>query len=339
MQTLFKAIVGSKSYGTAIETSDTDTKFVFQESLEHILGFGGRDQYDVTKDNVGYEIRRFLSLLQSGNPTVLELLFTPDDCVIEKHPAFDIVLANRNIFLTKKCKMAFGGYAIDQIRKSRGLSKKVNWEANKVAKKTSIDFCYIIVGGKTYPFNEWMEHNSLNESQIALVNLDHAPKCYAVYVNFKGGLGKLTNPCGVIRVNSVPKEEKEHGILVYNKDSYQIYQKEYESYQIWLKERNEARYVDTVAHGQKIDGKNLLHCRRLLNMALEIPQGIFQVRRPEREELLKIRRGEVNLNEIIDKAEEDIKSLDELYKNSNLPDEVDRDKVNQILLEIRKSAK
>ena len=84
----------------------------------------------------------------------------------------------------------------------------------------------------------------------------------------------------------------------------------------------------------------MLHCRRLLDMAMEIAQtGNIQVRRPNAEYLLKIRRGQVPLNDIIEQAEIDIKALDELYKNSSLPDKVDKDIVNNILLEIRHALK
>ena len=89
--------------------------------------------------------------------------------------------------------------------------------------------------------------------------------------------------------------------------------------QEWLENRNEARYVETQEHGQKIDGKNMMHCRRLLEMAREIGEGKgIIVRRPNREELISIRKGEVDLQSLIDRAENDIVEIDELYKNSNL---------------------
>lgn len=37
-----------------------------------------------------------------------------------------------------------------------------------------------------------------------------------------------------------------------------------------LAERNTQRYVDIQNHGQKIDGKNMLHCIRLLQCANDI---------------------------------------------------------------------
>lgn len=87
-----------------------------------------------------------------------------------------------------------------------------------------------------------------------------------------------------------------------------------------------------------IDGKNLLHCRRLLDMAIEIAeQGNIIVNRPNSSELLKIRKGEIDLKNIITKAEEDILRLDSLYASSSLPDTVDTNVVNDLLLTIRKN--
>ena len=75
-------------------------------------------------------------------------------------------------------------------------------------------------------------------------------------------------------------------------------------------------------------------------MAIEIAKyGEIIVRRPNREYLLSIRRGEVNLNELIDKAEEDILLLDELYALSSLPEQVDSQLVNNLLLQIRETVK
>jgi hypothetical protein len=38
-------------------------------------------------------------------------------------------------------------------------------------------------------------------------------------------------------------------------------------YQEWLQKRNLQRWVDVKSHDQKIDGKNMMHCYRLVQMA------------------------------------------------------------------------
>ena len=87
----------------------------------------------------------------------------------------------------------------------------------------------------------------------------------------------------------------------FNKDGYSVHCKKYNEYQEWLKNRNTNRHVDVKNHGQKIDGKNMLHCVRLIKVAKEIAEGKgVIIEREDAEELLKIKRGEMNLQSIID---------------------------------------
>lgn len=132
---LFKAIVGSQSYGTSTPISDIDYKGVYIQDKNDILGFKYKEQITVTDDEVYYEVRRFIELLRTANPTVLELLYSPEECIIETSPQFQLIRDNRDKFLTKKCLKSFGGYAIAQIKKAEGLDKKMNWEKDKITRK------------------------------------------------------------------------------------------------------------------------------------------------------------------------------------------------------------
>lgn len=339
MKTLFEAIVGSQAYGTNIESSDEDRKQVYQCSNDNILGFKYQEQIEFSKDNVGYEVKRFLELLKSANPTVLELLYSDKSCIISKDPAFDLILKHRDKFLTKNCRNSFGGYAHQQLVKARGLLKKSNWEHEKTEKREPIDFCYVIIEDKTVKLTDWLKNCRLSDYHIGLVNLDHAPHCYAIFFDLDCQFqGIFAENSDYIVTSSVPRGYISQGILVYNRDSYKIHCKDWESYQCWLKERNTSRYIEQKKHGQVFDSKNLMHCRRLLNMAMEIPvEKTLNVRRADKERLLTIRRGEVNLTELIEEAELDLKKLDELYANSDLPDSVDPEFLHDLLLEIRKS--
>jgi uncharacterized protein len=338
---LFKTIVGSQAYGTNTVGSDTDFKGVYVQETRELVGFGYKEQIEVSKDECYYEVRRFLQLLKSANPTMLELLYMPEDCIIEKHPAFDLILQHRDKFLTKRCLHSFGGYAVAQIKKARGLDKKMNWEKEKMVRKTPMDFCYVYQNGKTIALEVFLRDNNLDEKHCGLVGLNHFRDCFAMYhdpTNTLGYRGISSEKSNELILSSVPKEEKDLTILYYNKDGYSMHCKDYLQYTDWLKNRNTQRYVDIETHGQQIDGKNLLHCQRLLDMALEIAaQKTIIVRRPNAQDLLKIRRGEINLENFMQKAEEDIERLNEYFKNSDLPDDVDEDFVNELLLEVRES--
>jgi hypothetical protein len=86
-----------------------------------------------------------------------------------------------------------------------------------------------------------------------------------------------------------------------------------------------------------IDGKNMMHCRRLMDMAREIAEGKgIIVRRPNAEELLDIRKGKIDLKTLIDHVESEIKEVDHLFNESTLPEFVDKNHVEQLLIKIRK---
>lgn len=352
MNLLFRAIVGSQAYGTSTPTSDIDYKGIYGASLKELIGFGYREQIEIGKDETLFEVRRFLQLIQSANPTVLELLYSPDDCIVHKSKAYELLKENRDKFLTTQCANSFGGYAIAQIKKARGLDKKMNYEKARVERKTPLDFCFVYENGKTKQLTKFLQEQELRQEFCGLVRLDHIKDCYALYYDFQAQYGvdqrnRPIEPLGFkgivgedsneLRLSSIPKYMNAQCLVYYNKDGYSMHCKDFKEYKDWLANRNTQRYVDTVNHGQKIDGKNMMHCRRLLEMAVEIAtEKTIKVRRPNAADLLKIRRGEVSLEQLLEQSEEDIKKLDELFKNSDLPTEVNSTWVNDLLLEIRK---
>lgn len=377
---LLIVIRGSQAYGTQLPTSDTDYAGVYIQSVDDILGFGYKEQINDDKnDTVFYELRRFLELLASNNPTILELLNTPEDCIIYKDPIFDEILQHRDKFITKVCAKSFGGYAIQQIKKAKGQDKKQNWEKDKVTRKDVLDFVYVVEGEKSIPWKVWNSgENSTrfiyDEKFCGIVNIPNARDVYAVYFDersalchsesypedfrnklkeklkiegypmgygYKGlvktGEGSNLAESNSLRLSSIPKGETPICTIVYNKDGYTSHCNDYKSYQTWLENKNDQRWVDVQSHGQKIDGKNMMHCRRLLEMAKEIAEGKgIIVRRENAQELISIRKGEVDLQSLIDRAEEDILIIDDLFRNSNLPDSVDKNFVNDILVSIRR---
>jgi hypothetical protein len=338
---LFKTIVGSQAYGTNTPESDIDYKGVYVQSVDTVLSMNGyKEQITITDDEVYYDIKRFLELLAVGNPTVLELLWAPEECIVYKHPVFDILIENRDAFLTKQCAKSFGGYALSQIRKAQGLNKKQNWEKDKVVKKEPLDFVYTVIDGNTHPIKKFLEANGYIQEYCGLTNLNHMRDCYALYYDefnhgYKGIIGEKSNE---LRLSSIPKSEKEKAIVYYNKDSYSRHCKDYKEYVQWLANRNEQRYTEVKGHNQKIDGKNLMHCVRLVETAVEIlTEGTINVKRKNADKLLKIRRGEFSLDEIIISAKKNIVLLDELYKTCNLPDSVDEALLDELVILIRTS--
>jgi hypothetical protein len=330
-----------------------------------------------------------LELLSKSNPTVLELLNTPEDCVIYKHPVFDLLLNDRDKFITKVCAMSFGGYAKAQIGKAKGQDKKQNWEKDRVTRKDLLDFCYVIkqdlqgneilipydgfknvvrdfnydelfIGATKIPKDDKNKGDKnrfrlyYDETAASIFGKDvseekrkelkekYRSEGKALGLGYKGlvKVGDSDN-LGIsnqLRLSSIPKGEEHFCDIFYDKDGYSTHCREFREYEEWLAKRNDQRWVDVKSHGQKIDGKNMLHCVRLIDMSFEIASGMgIIVKRENAKELISIRRGEVDLQTLIDNVESKIKEMDILFKESNLPDKVDEEFSNNLLIKIRKT--
>lgn len=377
---LFEAIVGSQAYGTNLPTSDIDKKFIYIEPLENILSGNVTDQLNVSKDYVGYEIGRYLQLVQSANPNLIELIHQPEDTIIHCHPLFKTyVIDNAHIFLTKQTKFSFGNYAASQIQKARGLNKKI---VNPIEgpKKGFLDFCFVVNNQGSMPLKEWLKKKRILPEMCGVVAIDHMKNCYNLFVDTeykfeynsligvpllpeyenrteieKGEINKLiqvsaselyakrlykgiTDKDDVQVVLSSVEKGLNPDVMFYgNLEGFQHYCKEWASYQTWLKERNEERYKANMDNGASYDAKNMMHCHRLLDMAIEILRDHkVIVRRPNREQLLEIRAAKYPYEKLVEEANEKIKSIDELYHISTLADGIDKQVIFALLLELRK---
>ena len=343
---LFECISGSKAYGTNLPTSDTDIKGVFVLPEEEYLGLQYVEQLNnESNDIVYYELKRFIELLNRNNPNLLEMLNAPEDCILYKHPLFDQI--KPDLFLSKLCKETFAGYAISQIHKARGLNKKI---LNPVEprRKDVLDFCYITSGADAIAAKDWFVTQGMQQEYCGLVNVPHMRNVYALYydaqaattqeqerIGFKGIYRKEAS--NDVALSSVPKGMLPLTYLYFNKDGYSTYCKDYKEYWEWVDKRNDERYANTMQHGKNYDAKNMMHTIRLLEMASEIAlQGKVIVRRPNRDFLLQIRRGEFSYEELVEMAEEKTRQMEELYKQSLLPNQPDYAAVNALLVYIRK---
>ena len=266
---LLKCISGSQAYGLALPHSDTDIKGVFILPKKEFYGLTYIDQINnETNDIMYYEIRKFVELLLKNNPNILELLSSPDDCVLYRHPLMNLL--KPEMFLSRLCNQTFGQYAYAQIKKARGLNKKILNPLDR-KRKTILDFCYIVMGQGSVPIDEWLIEHGYNQQECGLVRIDHMRDLYALYHQsqsdrtFSGIFsGEHADD---VSLSSVPEGLPPKCILYFNKDGYSVYCKEYRQYWEWVELRNEERYANTVSHGKNYDAKNMMHVFRLLNMA------------------------------------------------------------------------
>ncbi|MGK6341811.1 DNA polymerase beta superfamily protein [Chryseobacterium sp. DT-3] len=337
---LLEVISGSRSFGLATENSDTDIRGVYYLPKEEFYGLNYIPQIsNETNDITYYEIRRFVELLQKNNPNILEVLASPEDCILQKHPLMDLL--RPEYFLSKLCKDTFAGYAISQIKKAKGLNKKILNPVEK-ERKSVLDFCYILQNHASVSLKRWLSDHGKVQEKCGLVSIDHTKGMFALFYDESETSGYK----GIIRheeanqvsVSSVPKDEKPRAYLFCNLDAYSTYCKDYKEYWKWVSERNEDRYNVNQEHGQNYDSKNMMHTIRLLQSCEHIfKTNSLLIRVDNREELLDIKAGNWSYEAVMQKAEDLIKSIERYHAASILPEYPDVKKTEKILIEIREN--
>lgn len=351
---ILEVISGSHAYGTNIEGSDTDIRGVFIQPTEQLFGLDYVSQVaDEKQDVVFYEIGRFIELLREGNPNILEILNTPEDCIIYKSKVFDTYFPDQSVWLTSRLQHSFTGYAWSQIKKAKGMNKYVNNPMPK-ERKTPVDFCYIIQNEKSIPLSRVMQKDELAKCGVSSCQNGQGlymvyPDPYGLY-NFKGFINEEETSNG-LRLSSIPENygssyrelvdaifTKDRPFLIYyNENGYTKHCADHKKYWDWVESRNKLRYDLNTAHEDLgYDLKNMSHCMRLLNMAKDIAMGLgIIVRRPEREFLLDIRNGKYKYEELIGKVETFVQEIEKNFEKANLPNLVARSYINELLTTIR----
>jgi len=374
-----EAVIGSHAFNLHNEKSDVDMYGIFYLHRDDFFSLHHRTEADfkdvVVKEqpednDITYmEIGKFIELLNSNNPNVLELSVAIKQTKIDLPFQLDM-----SRILSKKCEKSFGDYAIAQIKKARGLNKKI---VNPVGeeRKTPLDFCRLMDDGKTLDLRKWLAKQGMDQKFCGVVKLANARDSFALYYDmcshelFSGELPETEveqikelrrsqgKPMGYgfkgieldnsneIRLSSVPKMDGLEvkgdiiylGNFSYNKDGYMKHCKDYEQYWHWVKHRNPERYNNNLK--QNYDTKNISHCVRLLSVAKEIGEGkgLILERTHDRKFLMDIKYGMVEYEDAMAYAENIMKDLPELYKNSNLPEVPDYEYLNHALTEYRKS--
>ncbi|SMP23760.1 Predicted nucleotidyltransferase [Chryseobacterium profundimaris] len=229
---LFEAISGSRAFGLATENSDTDIRGIYYAPKEDFFGLNYIPQIsNETNDITYYEIGRFVELLQKNNPNILEILSSPEDCIQHKNTLMDLLKPED--FLSKLCKDTFAGYAISQIKKAKGLNKKILNPIEK-ERKSILDFCYVLEDQGSVPLKKWLLENRKNQEKCGLVNIDNTKGMFAVFYDESGDLpykGIIQNEeANQVSVSSVPKKDKPIAYLFCNLDAYSSYCKDYREY-------------------------------------------------------------------------------------------------------------
>jgi len=333
---VLECISGSKAYGLDTPSSDTDIKGVYILPKEQYYGLNYIPQINnETNDIVFYEFGRFMELLSQNNPNILELLNSPTSAIIYKHPFMNEI--KPEFILSKLCKNTFGKFAISQIKKAKGLKKKI---VNPISKerKSIISFCFINYENGTLPLQKYLKLNKWKQENCGLIKIQHMVDIYGLYYSdihkYNGIIRTIDS--NEVCLSSIPKDQKQEALLYFNKNGYSTYCKEYREYWDWVNNRNEVRYINTQSHGKKYDAKNMMHVFRLLDMAIEIgKEQKVNVLRNNRDFLLEIKAGKFEYDDLLKMAKEKQNEMEIAFENSTLPEQPDFELINKLTYTIR----
>ena len=333
---ILECISGSRAYGLDTASSDTDIKGVFILPKKEFYARQYTAQVNnPTNDIVYYELGRYLELLATNNPNILELLHTPPASVLYKHPYLNEVKSK--VILSKLCKNTFGNFALSQIKKAKGLKKKISNPLGS-ERKGVLSFCFVNHKNGSVPLLKFLELNGWKQESCGLTNIPHMKDVFGLYYSERIDYhGIIKNDLSTdLCLSSIPKDEEQKALLYFNKDGYSKYCKDYKEYWDWVKNRNEVRYANTLSHGKNYDAKNMMHTFRLLEMAIEIGERQeINVKRPNREFLLGIKSGQYEYEDLLEMAKELQNKMDLVFEHSDLPAKPNRELIHQLTFELR----
>jgi hypothetical protein len=331
-------LAGSHLYGTSTPESDVDLRGVFIPTKEYFYGFLSttRNYQDKQNDIEYKEIREFMKLAISQNPTVIEYLFVPPEKLQINTPEWQTVVENRNLFLSRQCRRSFMGYAIAQIKR---IKTHRAWLLNPPKKKPERkDFGLpeerkMISGDQMGAFNsllaDYLEQISkYNHLKDELLELEETH-------NYKALLSNIRNvEPEHLRLLKPIHDVSENFIEVYTRErGYKSALQHWKQYQHWVKTRNPARAALEAKFGY--DTKHGMHLYRLTEECFELLEtGHITLPRPNAKELLKIRDGKYSYDELMERFEWFENETKKKVETSVLPEKPKHKQINNLCISI-----
>lgn len=293
---IYETVHGSRAYNLATPSSDVDHKGVIVGPAAWYMGFvGGPEQIEESADHVRFEIRKFMRLAAGANPTLIEVLWTDPRDHVAVTPAGERLLAARSMFLSRRVKDSFAGYALAQLKRIKTHRR------------------WLLSPPKEEPTRE-----AFGLPRELLIPRDQMGAAEALME--RGDIEQADVSQNFLAALALEKR-------------YRSARREWEQYRTWVRERNPARAELEARFGY--DTKHAMHLVRLLRMAVEIAAtGEVRVRRDDREELLAIKGGAMGYDELVASAERLGDDVRAAADRSRLPEEPDEAALDELCVSI-----
>lgn len=339
---MFLATHGSHAYGLNTPISDIDIKGVAVPPRRYLHGFADAFEQAESKDPnmVVYEIRKFFRLAADSNPNIIEVLWTDESDWRVITPAGRRLVEARSLFLSRKAKHTFCGYAVSQLKR---IKTHRRWLVNPVKEPpTRAEFG--LPERTVIPSDQLDAAFAAVQKKLDTWNLgDLSGIDPATRIAVQGAMAEMLAESKISAEATYAAAARTVGYdenfirLLDLERQHKARKTEWEQYQHWKATRNPARAEIEAKYGY--DAKHAMHLVRLLRMAREIlTTGAVVVKRPDREELLAIRSGAWSYDQLIEWAERQDAELQVIAKSSPLPHAPDRAKLDDLCMSIVEEA-
>lgn len=345
---LFECIAGSRAYGTHTADSDEDIRGIFAlPAQDYLLLQQPPNQISDARNNVVYfSLRRTIELLSAANPSLMELLYMPADCVRQCAPEMQELLRRRALFVTRRCADTHLGYAFSQIKKARGQNKWIN-QPKPAEPPQKEDYCHVVTRARLAPDGaapfrpEPLGRSGIDLARHHAARVEHARDLYRLYDYGSDARGVFRGD--VIACESIALDDEKTrfaGLLIYNEQAWKQALVDHQNYWTWRRERNESRWQQQESGELDFDAKNLMHTLRLLlsgKSILERGEPLVRVGGEALQLLRDVRAGRYSYDQIIDMANAIVADCERLKVGCDLPPETDARAASQLLQELTRA--
>lgn len=358
--TQYLAVHGSEAYGLAVEESDLDLKGAYIPSRDVLLGYRELppEQLEFAPDpqtpgrRLGphdaaiFSLQKLCRLGAACNPNVVEMLFVDGQHIMRMTPLGERIRALGPLFLSLRARQTFGEYARGQLRR---MDQHRRWLRNppRAAPRRS-DFGlpeHGLVSPEQREAAEQAVKATMERWQLDLDGLlPH--QAIALQARVADYLAEVSAAVGYQRDS--PTEELRFvaaarlaGIggdvldALRRERQFKAAVREWAQYQEWLRTRNPKRAATEREFG--MDLKHATHLVRLMRTCRDlVVEGVMRVYRPDREELLEIRRGAWSYERLVEDVARTGAEVDEVIRagRSPLPPAPDEAAINRACIEL-----
>jgi uncharacterized protein len=371
------SVAGSRAYHIHKEDSDVDMCGIAVTPTEHLLGYnhvfdqfqklnqifddnGEFSKFQINIDEYQkaynkpdilslakekgcegtiFSLQKFFVLATDNNPNIMDVLFSEDDSIVYSTIWGDKIRENKYLFLSKKARNTYAGYAISQLKRIQTHKK---WLINPPHKPTRAEF-----GLAELPLinREYLNVvNSMIDKKMDGWEIDYTGMDSSVVIALQEQIQEVLS-----EIHIYTRDDKfypaakslgfEENFIEYikNERDYADAAKKYLQYEEWKVKRNKQRHELEAKFGY--DTKHAAHLYRLMVVGEEVlTTGRLNVSRKgiDADHIVAIRNGIWSYDELIQFSEDQMKKIIEAEKTSVLPKAPDREKLEELCAEIQR---